>query len=740
MLAQWPQRQKKVFRHLLRGFYMQKRLFYLATALLLAACQADKDYSSWPHYKGSPESIHYSSLTGIDTANVKDLRVAWEFHTGDADTAHHSQIQCNPIMVDGLLYGTTPQMQLFAVDAGTGAEKWRFNPFDTSAGVGANKGMFFVLNNSRGVAYWSDGKEDSRIFYTAGSHLYSINARNGKPVTSFGDAGRLDLHNDLDRDVADFFITATSPPAIYKDILIIGARVDEGAMAAPGHIRGYDVRTGKRRWIFHTIPQPGEDGYNTWDDTTAYRFIGGANPWSGFSLDTERGLLFAGTGSASYDFYGGKRTGNNLFANCVLALDAATGKRRWHYQYIHHDVWDRDFSSAPALIRVKKNGTWIDAAAVTTKTGYVYLFDRDTGKPLYDIEERPVPAVSELAGEKLSPTQPFPVAPAPFMRQRFTMNDINPYLSDSSYADVKRRLAMYKNGHIYEPISLQGTVVFPGLDGGAEWGGPTFDPETGMLYINANEMPWVLQAVDISKQPPTVESYEQAGRRLYQNNCMSCHGPELKGSGNNPSLIGVNKKYNTDAFYGLLKTGRRMMPAFRQLNDNEREAVASFVLNLQASKTKAFAAAKKDDRFQLPYTITGYNKFLSKEGYPAIAPPWGTLNALDVANGNWVWKKPLGHDTAFRQAKGQTGTENYGASVVTKGGLLFIAATKDGKFRAFNKRTGELLWETPLPTAAFATPAIYQHNGKQYVVIACGGGKMKTLSGDSYIAFALSGN
>ena len=718
---------------------MYKRLFYFLPALLLVACGSDKDYTSWGHYKGSPESIHYSSLTEIDTTNVKNLKPAWVYNTGDADTAHHSQIQCNPIMVDGLLYGTTPQMHLFAIDAATGKEKWRFNPFDTTTGMAANKGMFFVLNNSRGVTYWSDGKEDKRIFYTAGSHLVSVNAVDGSLIKSFGEEGRLDLHNDLDRDVKDFFITATSPPIIYKDILIIGARVDEGPMAAPGHIRGYDVRTGKRRWIFHTIPHPGEEGYNTWDDTTAYQFIGGANPWSGFSLDTERGLLFACTGSASYDFYGGKRTGNNLFANCVLALDAATGKRRWHYQYIHHDVWDRDLSSPPALIRVKKGGNWVDAAAVTTKTGYVYFFDRETGKPLYDIEERPVPSVSELRGEKLSPTQPFPVAPASFMRQRFTENDINPYLSDSSKADIKRRLATYKNSHVYEPISPQGTVVFPGLDGGAEWGGPTFDPETGMLYINANEMAWVLQGVDISNQPQTAETYDQAGRRLYQNNCMSCHGPKLEGSGNYPSLLGIEKKYDTAAFYSLIQSGRRMMPAFKQLNDNEREAIASYVLNVQASRSKAFAAAKKDERYQLPYTITGYNKFLSKEGYPAIAPPWGTLNALDVSTGQYVWKKTLGHDTAFKQAKEPTGTENYGASVVTKGGLLFIAATKDKKFRAFNKRTGQLLWETELPSAAFATPAIYQHNGKQYVVIACGGGKMKTVSGDSYVAFALPG-
>lgn len=720
-----------------KTFFSVKTVSTFYLVLLLIACGHKDEYNSWSHYKGSSGNIHYSSLAQIDTANVKGLQMAWVYHTGDADTLHGSQIQCNPIVVDGVLYGTSPQMKLFAIDAATGKEAWTFNPFDTTTATGENRGMFFVLNNCRGVAYWSDGHSDKRIYYTAGSNLYCINAVTGKPVFSFGVEGKLDLHEGLDRDVKDLFVTATSPPVVYKDILIMGIRVDEGAMAAPGHIRGFDVRTGKRLWIFHTVPHPGEEGYNTWDDSSAYQFIGGANAWSGFSLDEKRGTVFACTGSASYDFYGGKRTGNNLFADCLLALDAATGKRKWHFQFIHHDVWDKDVPSPPALVRVEKSGTWIDAAAVATKTGFVYFFDRETGKPVYDIAEKSVPSVSDLSGEKLSPTQPVPVAPASFMRQGFTERDINPYLPDSSYADIKKRLASYKHSSVFEPISLQGTVVFPGTDGGAEWGGPTFDPETGLLYINANEMPWVFQAVDISNKPQTAENNEQAGKRLYQNNCMGCHGTDRQGSGNYPSLIGIEKKYNEQAFFALVQSGRRMMPAFKQLNDNEREAIATYVLNITAGKSKAFAAAKKDERFQLPYTITGYNKFLSKEGLPAIAPPWGTLNALDVNSATYVWKIPLGNDTAAKGAKGPTGTENYGASVVTKGGLLFIAASKDEKFRAFNKRSGQLLWETALPAAGFATPAVYELRGKQYIVIACGGGKMKTKSGDSYVAFAL---
>ncbi len=718
--------------------YTSAGLIYCMIITALISCNSKKNYTGWAQYKGSDENIHYSSLTQIDTGNVKQLQVAWEYHSGGVDTANHSQMQCNPIMIDGLLYGTTPNMKLFAIDAATGKEKWQFNPFDSLAG---NKRMFFILNNCRGITYWTDGRDDKRILYTAGSALYSVNALDGKLVKDFGAGGKVDLQEGLDRDVKDLFITATSPGIIYKDIIIMGSRVDEGAAAAPGHIRAYNVKTGKRQWIFHTIPQPGEPGYETWDDTTAYKFIGGANAWSGFSLDKGRGIVYTCTGSASYDWYGGRRAGNDLYGNCVLALDAATGKHIWHFQTVHHDVWDRDLSSPPALVTITREGKKVDALAVTTKSGFIFLFDRTNGKPLNEIVEKKVPQQSDLTGEKLAATQPFPTAPAPFMRQLFTEKDINPLLPDSSYAAIKKRLASYKNDNMFNPPSLQGTVVFPGLDGGAEWGGPTFDPSSGLLYINANEMAWVIQAVDVKSIPVKPENNGEAGARLYQSTCMSCHGPERKGAGNFPSLINVEKKYTAASFDTLLQSGRRMMPAFKQLNVAERNAIASFILDISTQKNKKFidTASKKNDPFKLPYTITGYNKFLSNEGYPAIAPPWGTLNAIDLNTGKYVWKKTLGNDADFPNAKEPTGVENYGASVVTAGGLLFIAATKDGKLRAFNKRDGSLLWEVSLPVPGYATPSVYELNGKQYIVIACGGGKMNTKSGDSYMAFALPG-
>ena len=679
----------------------------------------------------------YSSLTQIDTNNVTQLQIAWIYNTGDADSVNHSQIQCNPIVVDSFLFGTTPQMKLFAVNAATGKMKWVFNPFDSIANN--NKRFFFIMNNSRGVAYWSDGKDDKRIFFTAGPNVFCVNATNGKLVTQFADSGTLDLHDGLDRDVKDLFVTATTPGVIYKDLLIMGTRVDEGAAAAPGHIRAFDVRTGKRQWIFHTIPHPGEFGFDTWEDSTAYKNIGGANNWNGMSVDEERGIVFVPTGSASYDFYGGKRKGANLFADCLLALDASTGKRIWHFQQIHHDVWDRDLPTPPALITVTHNGKKIDAVAQPTKTGFVYLFDRETGKPLFPIEERAVSYNSELIGEKLSQTQPFPTKPAPFVRQIFTENDINDLIPDTSKDDLRKKLSTYKTGEMFMPPSKQGTIFFPGLDGGAEWGGPAFDPATGILYINANEMPWIITIADVKNEAPKKESNLDAGKRLYQSLCMSCHAPNREGGGNYPTLIGVSKKYSEKQFRDLVTGGRRMMPAFKQLSDDEIGAISSFVFDLKAKQKMTYNAPPKpiDTFLNLPYTITGYNKFLSKEGYPAIKPPWGTLNAIDMNKGEIVWKIPLGEYPEFKAKGIETGTENYGGPVVTAGGLVFIAATRDSKIRAFNKRTGKLLWEFELPAPGFATPAMYELNGKQYLVIACGGGKLGTKSSDAYVALAI---
>jgi len=704
--------------------------------LLFSSCHFsnEKKYRGWEVYGGNKDNNHYSALTQIDTNNVAQLQIAWSYHTGDSGSG--TQMQVNPVIIENTLYGVSPKLKLFALDAATGKEKWLFNPVNENGTRG--KG-YFMMNVCRGVAYYSDGKDDRRIFYSAGSQLYCIDALTGKPIPSFGENGKIDLHNDLGRDVKELYVSSTTPGIIYKDLIIVGTRVAEEAAAAPGHIRAYDVHTGKLRWIFHTIPQPGEEGYESWDNKEAYKHIGGANAWAGFSMDEEKGIVFAPIGSASYDFYGGKRLGNNLYANSVLALDALTGKLIWHFQTVHHDMWDRDLPTAPVLVTINKDGNKIEAVAQTTKSGFVFLFERKTGNPVYPVDEKQVPTETELTGEKPSTTQPWPSLPLPFARQTMNEKDLNNLVPDSSYQDIKKRLASYKTGFIFNPPSKEGTVIFPGYDGGAEWGGPAFDPSTGILYVNASEMPWVLTMVDVKNKIDSNESNLQAGQRLYAATCMSCHGPQRQGGGNYPSLIGAEKKYNEEQLIQLVSTGRRMMPALNQLSASEKKAIATFILDEKKSQNEKFIAPAKpeDEWYKLPYSGTGYNKFLTKEGYPAVMPPWGTLNAIDLMTGQLVWKDTLGDNPELKARGIHSGTENYGGPAITAGGLLFIAATSDAKFRAYNKRTGKLLWETDLPAAGFATPSVFEVGGKQFIVIACGGGKLGKHSGDSYVSFAL---
>jgi quinoprotein glucose dehydrogenase len=714
-----------------------KRIAAFSLALLLLSCTNSKNrYTEWRVTGGGKENIRYSTLDQIDTANVSQLKVAWVYHTLDADSVNHSQIQCNPIIVDGIIYGTSPQLKLLVLDAATGTEKWKFDP--QAEKVEGNAAIRFNLNNNRGVTYWEE-KEDKRIFYTVGHLLFSIDIATGAPVKSFGDNGRIDLHEGLGRDVKDLYVASTSPGMIYKNLLIMGSRVSEGSDAAPGHIRAYDVKTGKQQWIFHTIPHPGEVGFDSWEDSTAYKHIGGANSWSGFSLGEKRGMLFAPTGSASFDFYGGMRKGANLFANSIIALDAATGKYIWHYQTLHHDVWDKDLPTPPSLVTIMHEGKKRDAVAQPTKNGFIFLLDRETGKPIFPIEEQPVPTNTELKGEKIFPTQPVPSLPKPFMRQTFVESNLNDLLPDSSFQDIKQRFLNANKGSMFTPPSKTPTIFYPGLDGGAEWGGSAYDPETNLLYVNANEIPWLIAMRDMVIEVPKNETYLMAGQRLYSKYCVACHGADRKGSGNNPTILGLDKKYNEKSFNELLATGRRMMPAFAHLSQKDAKAIASFILELKAEQKKVFVTdpIKIDSFRNLPYNIVGYSKFTSKEGYPAIKPPWGTLNAVNLSTGEIAWRIPLGEYPEFKKKGIVTGTENYGGPVVTKSGLVFIAATSDSKFRIFNKWNGKLLWETDLPAPGFATPSMYEVNGKQFIVIACGGSKLGTKTGDAYVAFSL---
>jgi len=672
--------------------------------------ESGQKQQDWPAYGGAPENNHYSKLAQINRSNVKRLAVAWSF-----DTEEEGGLQTSPITVEGVLYGITPAQKVFALDAATGQLLWKFD-----------SGMRGTQPD-RGLAYWADGK-DKRILVGVMNFVYALDAATGNPIPSFGSSGRIDLRENLGREPASSqSVDLTSAGIVYKDLVIFGGRNPETLPAPPGDIRAYDVRTGKLRWSFHTIPHPGEFGHHTWPKD-AWKTSGAANNWAGMTLDSQRGILYAPTGSAAFDFYGADRIGDDLFANCLLALNAQTGKRIWHFQGVRHDIWDRDFPSAPALVTVKRGGKEIDAVAQTTKQGYVYLFDRTNGKPLFPIKSRKYPP-STVPGEVAASKQPLPSRPAPFARQVLA-EDLLTMRTPEAHQWALERLKQFRSEGQFIPFSVgKDTVIFPGFDGGAEWGGPAVDAETGIIYINSNEMAWTGALA-----PNTGEN---SPRAIYMSQCSICHGEKMTGSPPAmPSLIGVGERLTPAQIATAIKNGRGRMPGFPSLTEDQRAALVSFLLSGESKEL----ASSLPPPASMAYRFTGYHKFLDPEGYPAVAPPWGTLNAINLNTGEYVWKIPLGEYPEL-VAKGQrnTGTENYGGPIVTAGGLVFIGATNfDKKFRAYNKATGELLWETTLPFSGNATPATYEVNGRQFIVIAAGGGKdPKSRSGGVYVAFSL---
>jgi len=673
----------------------------VALLVFLAGCSASQTSSDdWRVTGGEPGNSRYSALAQIDTSNVARLRVAWTYHTGDLPPDGHGEIQATPIVVSGILYTTTPALAVIALRAGTGTLIWKFDPRTTH-----DAPRTFATHVNRGVVYWASG-DDRRVFFTAGRRLYALDARTGHPISTFGDSGSIDLGAGLSRDIGDAYLVATSPGAIYRDLLIQGTRVGEDEGSAPGDVRAYDVRSGAIRWTFHTIPHPGEFGYETWP-AAAWQTAGGANSWAGISLDVRRGIVYIPTGSATPDFYGGARLGANLFANSLLALDARTGKRLWHFQTVHHDLWDRDLPAAPNLVTLTRHPSRIDAVAQITKSGFVFLFDRQTGQPLFPIEERAVPA-SDLRGEHTWPTQPFPLKPAPFARQA---------LRESDVTELKRFRALRHDG-LFTPPSREGSVVLPGFDGGGEWGGAAVDPETAVLYVNASDVPWIA-AMRESATLPAATAAPRAGHAVYTAVCAGCHGADRRGQERAPSLLAVKARMSAEQVQGVIERGRGFMPSFAGLPEAEKRAVIAYLGYPSTGLTWHAAEAARS-----PYEFVGYERWRDSSGYPAVKPPWGTLSAIDLNTGEYRWRIPLGG-------------EQYGGPIVTRGGLVFIAATQDAKFRAFDKRTGRLLWETTLPAPGYATPSTFAVAGKQYVVIAAGGGKLGSKSSDTYVAYAL---
>ncbi len=685
--------------------------FFLVLACLISVNFSLGQDADWPVYLGGKERNLYSDLDQVNRDTVSKLKVAWTFDTGEK-----AEYQANNLIVDGVLFTPTQTRKVVALNGATGKEIWTWDPADEKTGPGRAR--------QRGLAYWknNDGGE-ARLFTGVGGFLFAIDPKSGETIRSFGEEGSISLGSGLN-----------TPGVIYEDKLILGG------VGGKGSVRAFNVRTGEQEWIFHLIPRPGEVGHDTWPED-AWKTATGLMPWCGQSLDEERGIVYVATKTAEPDFYGGKRHGMNLFANCILALDAKTGKRIWHFQIVHHDLLDKDLPCPPVLLTVNHEGKKVDAVAQGSKHGLLFVFDRVTGEPLWPIEERPVQQ-SELKGEKAWPTQPFPTKPEPLMRQKYTEADASNISPETHQLTLDRIRASPNFGPFPAP-SLNETVMFPGFDGGMEWGGGAADPE-GIYYVNVNEMPWLLQMVETRRADG---SALVPGEKDYMVYCGACHGLDRKGNAaaEFPSLVDIAKRKTLEEIEQITRVGGGRMPGYATMPEARRNAIIKYVFsNGAAAKQSANrqepgvpeSAAKAEQ--PVDYAFGGFRRWLDSEGYPAIKPPWGTLNAVDLNTGEIKWKVTLGEYPELT-ARGipPTGTENYGGPLVTGGGLIFIGATADEMFRVFDKDTGEVLWKTKLPFSGNATPSTYMVDGRQYIAICAGGGKSGRPKGGSLVVFAL---
>ena len=691
-------------------------LLGIAGAGLAWAHRSPGSFRDWSVTGGDPGITHYSALEQITRENVGRLQVAWIHRSGSP-----GNVQSNPIVVGRTLFFTTGKQELIALDAATGAERWRFRP----AFERVERPEFNHVN--RGVAYWKDGA-DERIFYVSGNLLNAVDARTGRAVESFGIRGQMDLNRGHHLPPERMGLTSSASPVVFRDLVIVGA----SSWAASANVSAYDARTGERRWKFNTIPQPGEPGFETFGDTTSWRRLAGVNVWGGLSVDPENGMVFFGTGQPKFDFYRPFNPGDHLFGNSIVALDAATGRRIWHYQYIHHDLWDLDVPTAPILSELSVGGKPVPVAIQITKTGNTFIFNRLTGELLSQVEERPVPP-SKLYGEQASPTQPFVTWPEPFSKQEVSADDVtNRTPSARAYALQKVRNADLQR---FAPPSERG-IIYYGLHGGGEWGGGAYDPEGQVLYVNANEIAWDIQMINVNDPARRARGGGMhPGEQVYLGRgCVSCHGANRQGMENAPALTSLGDRYEPLALAALIRKGRGAMPGFPSITGEELQALTAYLLN---QRSQAKPGAPQD--LKPSYAVKGYNRFLDPDGYPATAPPWGTLTALDLRTGKLRWRKPLGiYPELVAQGMPPTGTENFGGPLITRTGLVFVGASRDERFRVFDTRNGEVLWEFKLPFGGYATPSTYELDGRQYVVIpATGGGKLGTPAGDVMIAFAL---
>lgn len=686
------------------------------------------NFTDWATYRGDKEGTQYSDLDQITPENVHLLEEVWTY---DTRNLVRPGMESNPIIIEGVMYFSDPELNLVALDAETGEELWLFDPSEHhSRGDSLSSGLM------RGEVYWEDEEgNNARIFHLTKDLIWAINPDDGTLIESFGKGGYIDLKENhvWPSHLLHNKIRNSSPPVTYKDHLIVDSNVHEDRTEPPGNIRSFNTITGEFEWRFHTVPVEGQFGYDTWEweDNMNY---GGANSWGGFTVDEERGWVFAATGSATGGIHGGggARPGKNLFANSVLAIDAETGELQWHFQTIHHDIWDYDIAPPPMLSTITKDGVERDVVVQTGKQGKVFVFDRDTGESLFPIVEKPVPTEA-APGEVAYPTQPWPLKPEPLVRTSFYESDLTK-ITPESHASALEQFKKLKPGPMYTPPSIEGTIVQPGIHGGNEWGGPGFDPETNIAYVNVNDFPFILTLDPMQPDQFADMSELQQGRTIYNAQCAVCHGANRQG-GTGVALDDLT--FSADSLKKIITQGRNAMPAFQYFEENELDNIVAF---LQSEPGESEPASDIDFNNEnltwsggegelhwstsTPQYVAQLDYFTDHMGYHAIQPPWGKLVAVDVAEGEIKWSVPLGEYPGLVDSLGirNTGAENFGGMAVTKGGLIFIAATEDNRFRAFNKSNGELLWEFEMDAPGFSSPSVYEIEGRQYVVIVAGGG------------------
>jgi quinoprotein glucose dehydrogenase len=686
-------------------------LVFLVSALAIGAQDLPrKPYTTWSDYAGSPDSMQYSALDQINRANVAELEPAW-FYPVPGDAA---RLPFNPLIVDDLMYVAGQKNVVIALDAGTGALRW------TSSESAPE----------RGLTYWeSRDRSDRRLFLNAAGGLRAIDARTGRLITTFGEKGFVDMRTGSPRRLAG---PNKSPGRIFENLIVVGSNPGEGYGSPPGDVRAYDVVTGKLVWTFQTIPRPGEFGYDTWP-ADAWKYAGGANVWGDITVDRKHGLVFFPTGSPTHDLYGADRAGDNLFGNSLIAVDARTGKRRWHFQTVHHDLWDYDLASAPKLLTVRHNGANVDIVAQAGKTGFLYVFERVTGKPLWPIEERPVPK-SDVPGEFSSPTQPFPTKPPPFSRQTFTADDVNPFMPKEEQEKLRQAVRDTAHQGLFTPSShLRHHIQFPGAWGGANWGSTAADPATGMLVVRSLEMP-SYRRMSLNTEKPgaaanKMTDRQQQGFATYKQLCAACHGPA--GAGMAPMKSPA--KLGAEAFSTAVRQGRERMPAFPEqvLSADALGALETYLVSLplvegeQGDEGGVLRLPQDPNRYTGPavrYAGSFSAGWYTSNGLPSVGPPWTQLVAYDLNDGTIKWRVPDGHAPGLAaQGIMNTGTVRpRNGPVITAGGLVFIANSQDRTLRAFDKNTGKVVWEHELEANPEGIPAVYEVRGRQYVAFAAG--------------------